>query len=63
LKGDFRLSFTSEERIFDPNLELKFQTSQSLGKCFEYNLREKLAFWTYLEQEYFLGVEFQNILF
>jgi hypothetical protein len=58
----FRLSFTSEEILFDPNLELKFQISQFLGKCFENNLREKLAFWTYLEQKYFFGREISKYL-
>jgi hypothetical protein len=46
LKDDFRLSFSSEEILFDPNFELKFQISHFLEKCFEYNLQEKLAFWT-----------------
>jgi hypothetical protein len=51
------LSLTSEEITFDPNLELKFQINQFLGKCFEYNLPEKLAFQTYPAQEYVFGGE------
>jgi hypothetical protein len=36
--------------------------SQFLGKCFEYNLQEKLAFWTYLEQKYFFGSDISKYL-
>jgi hypothetical protein len=39
----FRLSLTSEKITFDYNLELKFQISQDLKKCFKYDLRKKLA--------------------
>ena len=58
----FRLSFTSEKIIFDPNLKLKFQISQFLEKCFEYNLQEKLTFWTYLEQKHFFDSEISKYL-
>jgi hypothetical protein len=43
-------------------LELKFEISQFLGKCFENNMPEKLAFWTYLEKKYFFGREISKYI-
>ena len=71
-KTIFRLSFTSEERIFDPNLELKFQISQSLGKCFEYNLREisildipgaKIFFWEWNLKIFYFDISMDKMIY
>jgi hypothetical protein len=69
LKSDFSpKSLTSEKKMFDPNLEFKFQISQFLGKCFEYNFKKNSIFDIYgakifLKNGSKMGVKFQNILF